>query len=65
MGGVTIDELAAETARRVRAWEDENKRTAGFDDIHLAVWVVTGELGGCAYVGKIVRKTIDILTGRV
>ena len=64
MGGVTIDELAAEAARRVRAWEVENKRHAGFDDIHLAVWVVTGELGGRVYVGKIVRKTIDILTGR-
>ena len=65
MGGVSIDEMAAETARRVRKWEDENKCHAGVDDIHTAAYVVIEELSGMhLYTNNVVRKTIEILTGR-
>lgn len=65
MGGISNDELAAETARRVRKWEDENKCHAGVDDIRLAAYVVIEELSGMhCYTDKVVRKTIEILTGR-
>lgn len=64
MGGHTIEELATEAARRIREYEREHERHAGFDDVRLAVRIVTAELGGALYERKILRRTIDILTGR-
>lgn len=64
MGGHTIDELATEAARRIREYEQEYNRKASYDDIKLAVRIVTAELGGALYERKILRRTIDILTGR-
>lgn len=64
MGGHTIEEMTTEAARRIRAYEREYNRHASFDDIRLAVWIVTGELEGRAYERKVFRRTIDILTGR-
>lgn len=64
MGGHTIEEMATEAARRIREYERDHERHAGFDDVRLAVWIVTGELGGRAYERKVFRRTIDILVGR-
>lgn len=65
MGGRTIEELATEAARRIREYEREYNRRASFDDVRLAVRIVTNELGGiAAYERKVIRRTIDILVGR-
>lgn len=65
MGGHTIEEMATEAARRIREYEREHERHAGFDNVRLAVRIVTNELGGiAAYERKVIRRTIDILVGR-
>lgn len=64
MGGHTIEELATEAARRIREYEREHECHAGFDDVRLAVRIVAAEFGGALYERKILRRTIDILTGR-
>lgn len=63
MGGPTIEEQAAEAVRRIRAYEREYNRRASYDDVRLAVRIVSAELGGL-YERKVLRRTINILTGR-
>lgn len=35
MGGRTIEEIATEAARRIREYEREHERHAGFDDVRF------------------------------
>lgn len=64
MAGHTIEEMATEAVRCIREYEREHERHADFDDVRMAVWIVTGVLEGRAYERKVFRRTIDILVGR-
>lgn len=64
MDDITIDEMAAETARRIRACEREHEYRADFDDIRLmALAVIDEHTHMYAYVNCVARKAVEYLVG--
>lgn len=64
MNDDTINEMAAETARRIRTCEREHEYRADFDDIRLMALAVLDEHSHpYAYVDCVARKAIEYLVG--